>query len=430
MLVNFRFSNFTSFFNETSFSMEANLSNEFDQLNTTETKFGKLIKSAFVFGPNGSGKSNFIKALEFMQTMVLGSFNQNIAIKKLQKFKLNTGAANLPALFEVTILSSIDNCQYIYGFEIFNDRIHREWLEKKKLRNTLQFNRETTNKSTKITAGSLKKKCDKIVEYIKPDVLLISSATQLNQTFSFPITSWFSNLSIVSTSFMMLDLWDAANLLQREPDVYAPIINNHLKNTDFNINSIIVKKVKKQENSVDVYNKTMVLNNFYDSPPYYNQNLDDPDEYSLDIRTEHNVYNEKHTLVNSQQFSLNQFESEGTINFVGFLNYLSKLKKEQKVLVVDEIGRGIHYLVLKYIVGLFNSIDNNPLNSQLIATTHDILLLDEDIRRDQIWFTEKNVYGESEMFSLSDFSGVKKNDIKLKKYLIGSYGALPFTKEI
>jgi AAA15 family ATPase/GTPase len=76
-------------------------------------------------------------------------------------------------------------------------------------------------------------------------------------------------------------------------------------------------------------------------------------------------------------------------------------------------------------ISLINSIDRNPLNAQLICTTHDVLLLDEDIRRDQVWFVDKDEHSVSSLYALSDFKDVRKNSDILKRYLLGVYGAIP-----
>jgi AAA15 family ATPase/GTPase len=87
-------------------------------------------------------------------------------------------------------------------------------------------------------------------------------------------------------------------------------------------------------------------------------------------------------------------------------------------------------LLTQRIVKLFNSKSTNPNNAQLIFATHDTNLLDAKIfRRDQIWFTEKDRYGATQLYSLTDFKKTKKprNDEKLEKsYTAGKYGAIPF----
>ena len=98
-------------------------------------------------------------------------------------------------------------------------------------------------------------------------------------------------------------------------------------------------------------------------------------------------------------------------------------------LFIDEIENGLHPNLVKLLVGLFNSEDTNPYHAQLICTTHDTLLLNE-VRRDQIWFTDKNQYGETRVCRLSDYPNVRSNDNIGVKYLHGVFGAVPNTQDL
>ena len=99
--------------------------------------------------------------------------------------------------------------------------------------------------------------------------------------------------------------------------------------------------------------------------------------------------------------------------------------EQGKVIFVDEIDSKLHFLVADYLLKLFNSIDKNPNNAQLICTAHNVMLMDEDFRRDQIYFTSKNKIGVSSLISLADYKGVRKNDLFSKKYLAGFYSDIP-----
>ena len=98
-------------------------------------------------------------------------------------------------------------------------------------------------------------------------------------------------------------------------------------------------------------------------------------------------------------------------------------------LFIDEIENGLHPNLVKLLVGLFNSEDTNPYHAQLICTTHDTLLLNE-VRRDQVWFTDKNQYGETRVCRLSDYPNVRSNDNIGVKYLHGVFGAVPNTQDL
>ena len=120
-------------------------------------------------------------------------------------------------------------------------------------------------------------------------------------------------------------------------------------------------------------------------------------------------------------------ESFGTKIIFAFIPFIAEALKEQKILVVDELDKSLHPYLVQYIVRLFNNLEFNKSNSQLIFNTNDTNLLDLNLlRRDQIWFVEKdNENGQSDLYSLSDFS-VRKNENIEKGYMLGRYGAVPF----
>ena len=107
------------------------------------------------------------------------------------------------------------------------------------------------------------------------------------------------------------------------------------------------------------------------------------------------------------------------------MGYILAALDKGKIIFIDEIDSKLHFLVADYLLKMFNSIDKNPNNSQLICTAHNIMLMDDDLRRDQIYFTSKDEYGVSSLVSLADYKGVRKNDLFSKKYLAGFYLKLP-----
>ena len=120
-------------------------------------------------------------------------------------------------------------------------------------------------------------------------------------------------------------------------------------------------------------------------------------------------------------------ESLGTQVIFSFIPVIKDVIDNGKILFIDEFDKSLHPYIVKYIVELFNNKDINNKNAQLIFNTHDTNLLDlELLRRDQIWFTEKNIStGESVLYALDDFSVRKKENVE-KGYLLGRYGAVPF----
>jgi AAA15 family ATPase/GTPase len=119
------------------------------------------------------------------------------------------------------------------------------------------------------------------------------------------------------------------------------------------------------------------------------------------------------------------YASEGTMRMYDLSDAFSQAVGQSAVIVIDEMDLHLHPALVRHLIALINSIEHNPKNAQLICTTHDVLLLDEDIRRDQVWFVDKDERSVSSLYSLSDFKDVRKGSDILKRYLLGVYGAIP-----
>ncbi|MDF5725465.1 MAG: AAA family ATPase, partial [Rhizonema sp. PD37] len=144
------------------------------------------------------------------------------------------------------------------------------------------------------------------------------------------------------------------------------------------------------------------------------------------VHTLHRKFDGKENLVSTEMFDLDEQESEGTQKVFAIAGPLVDTLKNGKVLIIDEFDARIHPLISRAIVELFNSLETNPNNAQLIFMTHDTNLLSNQLwRRDQIWFTEKNRYGATDLYSLAEYK--VRNDASFESdYIKGKYGAIPY----
>lgn len=148
------------------------------------------------------------------------------------------------------------------------------------------------------------------------------------------------------------------------------------------------------------------------------------------IRTVHKKYDSDGHNFSTEMFDLDDNESDGTKKLFSLAGPLMDALKYGKTLVIDELDARLHRLITCEIIRLFNSNETNPRNAQLIFTTHDTSLLANTLfRRDQIWFTEKNESGATDLYSLAEFK--VRNDASYEKdYIQGRYGAVPFVGDI
>lgn len=214
-----------------------------------------------------------------------------------------------------------------------------------------------------------------------------------------PVLEWFASCQIITKNSVA----DAYGLEaeQLKDDDYRHVIASMLRVADFGIQSLQMR----------------------DTEPAPSQRND----IFTNIEAIHTVQD---TEGNTSSYALNMAEeSDGTNSYFKLIGVVKKVLDEGTLLVADEMDAHLHPLLTKHLVSLFNSVEFNPNGGQLIFTSHNTNLLDLDVlRRDQIWFTEKDeLTAATDLFSLQSFS-IRK-DTKIEKgYLIGRYGAIPFIK--
>ena len=428
MLVNFKFKIFKSFYRENELSLQATKDNELKEINTfnvDENLFNKveeheLLKSAIIFGGNASGKSNIIKGLTYMYNVIRLSPAQQFSniVKLNEYYAFYENACNEPSLYEVEIIKNGN--LYRYGFSILHEKIEKEWLYKRSERNSLVF--ERTGNKIKITDNE---KALSLIN-IPETTLFLSIGVNFNLSISNylkDVLDWFNDLIIVfENNVNSLDIYSVEN------KKYKDLAIEILSKADIGIKNMNVIKDKVADlsdlNAVLAFNMQIQA----DPSKYTQLKQENNNMYSIDLDTQFDVYNNKNKKVGTKDIMLFKdrgFHSEGTIRLLCYLGYILAALDKGKVILIDEIDSKLHFLVADYLIKMFNSIDKNPHNAQLICTAHDVMLMDEDLRRDQIYFTSKDMYGVSTLVSLADYKGVRKNDLFSKKYLAGFYSKLP-----
>ena len=150
----------------------------------------------------------------------------------------------------------------------------------------------------------------------------------------------------------------------------------------------------------------------------------------VSIQTAHKKFDETGSPIESEIFDLTVNESDGTEKLFYLTGPILDVLSKGSILCIDEMEARLHPLITRVLIGLFNSKETNPKGAQLIFTTHDTNLLSNKIfRRDQIWFTEKDHYGCSHLYSLAELK--VRNDASFESdYFEGRYGAIPFLGNI
>ncbi len=409
MLIDFTVENYKSIKDSMTFTMEATAIKDHSE-NIFKDGKKTLLKSAVIYGPNASGKSNLLNAMNFMRHFIENSATEYKKSDKIdvEPFKLNSHTANQPSLFEVTFMCN--EIKYRYGFKIDNNIVHDEWLFHTKVRETKLFIRtgQEFDLSTSFSEGHLIVKEDKTRE----NALFLSVVAQFNGSISQDISDWFEQFNITSnvdenkfehyTLNMLADSSKKSKILQLLLSVDMGIKDVEMKTTDIDYENApsFIKKIIQEDKT----EKSKITQS--------------------EIITKHMQYNEQNEYVGDIEFKLKN-ESTGTKKFLLLAGPIVETLYNGEILVIDELDNSFHTQMTEFIVALFNSKETNPKKAQLIFATHDTNLLTHKLfRRDQIWFVEKNIYGESELFSLIDF-GARKDTSLEKNYLEGKFGGVP-----
>lgn len=417
MLLEFSVGNYLSFKDKVTLSMEAASINELEESNNFT--FGKyeLLKSAVIYGANASGKSNLIKAMAFMKNLVFNSSKESQAEEpiKVENFRLSTETENKPSFFEIVFMC--DQKKYRYGFEVDKERVHSEWLFFTPSRREAKlFTREKEN----IEIGTTYFKEGKdLEEKTRSNALFLSVVAQFNGEISAQLLKWFGQFGFISG----LDdqMYRAFTVKQLENNDFKQKLLNYLKIADIGIDDLTTLRVEG--------NNLKLSGNI---PEELKKAIENNEVVKAEITfvyTLHTKYNKQRNVLAMERFSLAK-ESDGTQRYFYLLGPLFDTLNKGSILVVDELDARLHPFITRFIIQLFHSKQTNPNNAQLIFATHDTNLLDKDLfRRDQIWFTEKDQYGATDLYSLVEYK--VRNDVDFEKYYIkGKFGAVPYINNI
>lgn len=358
-----------------------------------------LLKSAAIYGANASGKSNLVRAISFMQSFVLNS-----AVGRKVKDRIDTEVYRLskdtetePSYFE--IIFAIGTTRYRYGFEVDRYSVKSEWLyQTLSTQESELFTRE--EKSIEVSDDFLEGK--ELNKKTRDNALFLSVVAQFNGEIATKIVDWFDKTLVVI--FDLEDELEYAGMtdeIMDEDDRRQSLINL-VRTLDLGIEDIRVVLTPFE----DVY-----------------------ETFLHEVKTAHWLYDTDNNKLSIEQFDLGE-ESDGTQKLYRLSGLLINLLEDGGILIIDELEARLHPLITSAIVKLFNSPKTNPKNAQLIFTTHDTNLLSGNLfRKDQIWFTEKNRYGATALYSLAEYKIPEQSSFE-QDYIAGKYGAVPFIGDL
>lgn len=434
MLVNFSVENFRSFGEEQTLNLiasKAQKGHESHCIPIADTG-EQVLRTSLIYGANAAGKSNLVRAIAFAHDLILegaGPFKR-IALNRF-RFTKDSGK---PSSFEFRFL--VDGELFIYGFDVTPEAVNAEWLSRVGANG--REHDVFTRDGEKLCFGDFKQFGEQgttsrdALEALKllgtrPNQLLLNKLYDLPQSrigeILHKVVWWFAEcLTVIEpdTSFSpMIDLLDKDQQFRKFAATYLSSVETGIGDLTVEQAEINAESIPKQfldglQSLNEVESASLAVG------PGMSIHLD-PKDPSKVIRR--NLAASHH--VGRSQFSLPfQEESDGTQRLLHLLPALYHLKNGCKVFVIDELDRSLHPLLSHSILQFFVNACPGACQ-QLIVTSHETYLLDQELlRRDEIWFVEKDNSQQTRLFSLAEL-GVRK-DLRLERgYLQGRFGGVP-----
>ena len=397
MIIEFSVANFRSIKEMQTISFVASpivsQNKEIDKNNLIEIdKNLSLLKTVAIYGANASGKSNVVRAMAVFFGFLARTIDNNELGRDIEPFTLDIIPdvdAPTPVYFQLVFM--VDNIKFRYGFEYLRGsediegEVISEWLFGTPQKNEVYyFKRE--KQQIEINKKQFAEGID-LVDKTKISNLFLNICNAFNGEISNEIKKLFNKYNAIGISFF-----------GTKP-----------------INTVIQKKL------IDNKYKKFVLDLLQ---------FADIDIVDYGVRDDGKIYTSRVMLpitnmIRHRRFDFEKMESTGTKKIFNWAFVLYDILERNGILIIDEFDAQLHPLLTRKIVQLFNSKVNT--GAQLVFVTHDTHLLDKDLlRRDQIYFTEKNKQGETQCYSLADFNNIRNDASYEKDYIKGKYGAIPF----
>lgn len=425
MLIEFRFKNYRSFRDEAVLSMEATGLGTFKNSLIQFQKSTKLLPGIAIYGKNGGGKSNVIRAFWLAVQFIRNAqrTQHEKAEIPVKPFNLNDYSKNEPTEFD--FIYTVDNIKYWYGFSATKEKISKEYLyHAPKGQKALIFSRD----EQKFTFTEEKQKRNMIGEMVAENQLFFSVACTMNDSSCINAMRWFRECIFFSRDYsdiprQLLEYYEDKNMLKA--------ISNYAKTADLGIEDMQFEFNSKEFNGESEFPEEVpeeiraALTQFIHALSETSNNAEVRLKMGeVTAKASHQGENRdgKKAL-----YSLDlSDESDGTRKLMALAPAIESALQTGGLLLVDELERELHTVLVNFIVSKFQSKTANPNGAQLIFTTHNTELMNMDLlRKDQLYFADKRENdGASELYSISDFATRTTDNIR-KGYLIGKYGATP-----
>ncbi|MTK03595.1 ATP/GTP-binding protein [Micromonospora sp. CP22] len=414
MLLSFRFANHRSFRDE----HQLNLTPVYGDGTEAGEPAPQAVQVVGIFGANASGKSNCLGALGFMRQMVVESdraVEPGVGLSR-EPFRLDPDIARQPSRYVVDLM--LGGVRHTYGFTIDDDRVLDEWLYHYPLgRRRRIFEREGDEFAWGEESG--RRPLEQIAEITAPTALFLStvarfghSRPELDPADPQPLHDtyrWFYLMSQRTDPVSGLAALTRAG--GSDAEQVRRLVVDLLQAADVGIVDIVVHADPHPEEQ--------------SAPGTLRQRL----KAAVASMRPPRIHFAHRGHTGTALLDL-QDQSSGTRQVLTLGLHTAAMLRSGATMLIDEIDASLHPILTAKLISLFRNPRVNPLGSQLIFTSHDAALLgtidaEEILRRDEIWFVEKDDQGASSLYPLTDFKPRKEGENRQRRYLNGNYGAVP-----
>ncbi|MEM7657785.1 MAG: ATP-binding protein [Bacteroidota bacterium] len=424
MIVSFSVENYRSIHQSQELSLEAGSSKAFfDNVVSVPAKPDplRLLKAAVVYGPNASGKSNLLRAFYALIWLVQHSADLSVgrSIDCYDPFRLAPKRATAPTSF--TLVFVLDGVRYAYAISFDRTRIlHERMTHYPEGRTALVFERQTENPDfDQVKLGAKIRKALTARKLFKNQLFLSQFGKVEPHPQLTPLYQYLDQVQIWNaTDEMRLRKWHQQQLhelLNEDPEgQLLRRLEALISSLDTGITALQVRGAEEED---------------FQFPGFFPDAVREQviQQYNMQVFAYHPVY-EGEQLIGQEAFKLEE-ESRGTQVLFGLAGLILTVLDQGGVLMFDELDNSLHPDIVRFLVQLFLNPTSNPHGAQLIVATHEVSLLEKGLlRRDQIWFTQKNQQGETELYSVYDFDGIREDSAFDRLYRNGKFQALPKVK--
>jgi uncharacterized protein len=447
MLIEFSVSNFRSIKDMQTLSFVATAMNEHEDTHVFQAnKKTRLLKSVGVYGANSSGKSNLVKAVGAMLGFIKAPFDEKQKFQEqIQPFKFNTTTRNEGTFFQIMFI--LDNKTFRYGFVYDKGVIESEWLFGTAEKNEVAyFTRE--GKNININKGRFDEGIG-LEKKTRENNLFLNVVNEFSDGLISSILEYLDDILVIKgvDKFIEDNMLRDMSMQYLRDENRKPLLLQFMKVADEDLIDIVpnddtnykdkflmglgidieeLKNAKTEEEEKLAFFSKLDLTKIEDRMHNGFDSLIQPPNL---LSSKKGVFNEIGEKVMTEYLDFYEETSEGTKKLFSYAGRILECINHGGTMIIDEFGSTLHTLLTKAIINMFNSKENK--SAQLCFVVHDTNFLDTDLlRRDQIYFVEKNSKAETSIYSLAEIKAVRNDASFEKDYIKGKYGAIPYVKPL